>query len=124
MIIIGGGYVAAEFAHVFSAFGTAVTVVNRSDLMLRHEDPDVAARVHRADRPRRSTCGWTPRSSGSSRCDGDGSRCSARRLRTAPTSGWTAEVLLVATGRVPNGDTLDLDARRGRDRRGRVRRRR
>ena len=29
MIIIGGGYVAAEFAHVFSAFGTAVTVVNR-----------------------------------------------------------------------------------------------
>ena len=32
MIIIGGGYVAAEFAHVFSAFGTAVTVVNRSDL--------------------------------------------------------------------------------------------
>ena len=26
MIIIGGGYIAAEFAHVFSAFGTAVTV--------------------------------------------------------------------------------------------------
>ena len=25
MIIIGGGYIAAEFAHVFSAFGTAVT---------------------------------------------------------------------------------------------------
>jgi mycothione reductase len=30
MIIIGGGYVSAEFAHVFSAFGTTVTVVNRS----------------------------------------------------------------------------------------------
>ena len=44
MIILGGGYIAAEFAHVFSAFGTAVTVVNRSDRLLRREDDDVAAR--------------------------------------------------------------------------------
>src|SRR6478672_3207811 len=36
MIIVGGGYVAAEFAHVFHAYGTAVTVLNRSGLMLRH----------------------------------------------------------------------------------------
>lgn len=44
MIIIGGGYIAAEFAHVFSAFETAVTVLNRSDVMLRREDADVAKR--------------------------------------------------------------------------------
>ena len=44
MIIIGGGYVSAEFAHVFSAFGTSVTVLNRSDVLLRREDSDVAKR--------------------------------------------------------------------------------
>ena len=35
MIIVGGGYVAAEFAHIFSSFGTRVTVINRSDRLLR-----------------------------------------------------------------------------------------
>ena len=44
MIIIGGGYIAAEFAHVFSAFGTSVTVLNRSEVMLRREDAEVAKR--------------------------------------------------------------------------------
>ena len=43
-MIIGGGYVAAEFAHVFSAYGCAVTVVNRSDRLLRREDDEVAER--------------------------------------------------------------------------------
>ena len=48
MIIIGGGYVAAEFAHVFSAFGTAVTIINRSAMLLRHEDDDISRRLHRS----------------------------------------------------------------------------
>src|SRR5699024_8191298 len=29
MIIVGGGFIAAEFAHVFSALGTRVTVITR-----------------------------------------------------------------------------------------------
>ena len=44
MIIIGAGYIAAELAHVFSAFGTEVTVLSRSGGMLNAEDADVAAR--------------------------------------------------------------------------------
>ena len=44
MVILGGGYVAAEFAHIFSAYGVAVTIVVRSDRLLRHEDDDVSAR--------------------------------------------------------------------------------
>ena len=44
MIIVGAGYVAAEFAHVFSAYGTAVTVVGRSGAMLRHEDAEISSR--------------------------------------------------------------------------------
>ena len=50
LLILGGGYVAAEFAHVFGSFGTRVTVVNRSGAMLRAGDDEISAAVHR-DRP-------------------------------------------------------------------------
>ena len=53
MIILGGGYVAAEFAHIFSSFGTRVTLINRSDRLLRDEDARRRGAVHRADRPLR-----------------------------------------------------------------------
>jgi mycothione reductase len=43
LLILGGGYVAAEFAHVFGAFGTRVTIAVRSDGMLRHLDDTVSA---------------------------------------------------------------------------------
>jgi mycothione reductase len=42
VIVLGGGYVAAEFAHVFSALGSKVTVINRSAALLRKEDREVS----------------------------------------------------------------------------------
>ena len=42
MIIIGGGFVAAEFAHIFTSFGTDVTLLQRSDVLLKREDADIA----------------------------------------------------------------------------------
>jgi pyruvate/2-oxoglutarate dehydrogenase complex dihydrolipoamide dehydrogenase (E3) component len=80
MIIMGGGYVAAEFAHVFSAFGTAVTVINRSDLMLRKEDPDVATRFTEL-MGRQVDLGWVP---GSSASNGPRARAYAPTSPAAP----------------------------------------
>ena len=42
MTIIGGGYVAAEFAHIFSALGTKVTQVARGPVLLSHHDEDIS----------------------------------------------------------------------------------
>ena len=42
--IIGGGFIAAELGHVFDAYGSRVTLFNRSDILLRAEDDEVAAR--------------------------------------------------------------------------------
>ncbi|MDH3294134.1 MAG: mycothione reductase [Acidimicrobiia bacterium] len=42
--IIGGGFIAAELGHVFSAFGTEVTLFNRSNRLLRTHDRDVSQR--------------------------------------------------------------------------------
>ena len=106
MIIIGGGYVSAEFAHVFSAFGTSVTVLNRSELLLGREDSDVAKRftelLGRRVEVRLETSVEAVKSTGNGRV----------RVQVSGPQGegeaLDAEVLLIATGRSPNGDTLDL----------------
>ena len=106
MVILGGGYVASEFAHVFSAFGTRVTVVNRSAGLLHREDEEVSARFtellgRRLDlRLGRTVTRVEPRDEGRVAvvlADGEG------RSETVE-----ADVLLLAWGRVPNGDLLTL----------------
>ncbi|MFD9958569.1 mycothione reductase [Amycolatopsis sp. NPDC058986] len=106
IVILGGGYIAAEFAHVFASFGVAVTVVNRSGALLRSEDEDVSARFTEL---------------ASQRFDVRLDRKTVRARRTeagialdleGPRGAETveAEQLLIATGRTPNSDLLGLDA--------------
>ncbi|MHA1638293.1 MAG: FAD-dependent oxidoreductase, partial [Candidatus Thorarchaeota archaeon] len=42
MIIVGGGYIATEFAHFFSAVGTEVTIIGRNPYLVKEEDEDVS----------------------------------------------------------------------------------
>ncbi len=42
LVVIGGGFIAAELSHVFGSFGSDVTIVTRGDLMISHHDHDVA----------------------------------------------------------------------------------
>ncbi len=42
MIIIGGGYIAVEFAHFFEAMGARVTIVQRNDRLVPEEEPDIS----------------------------------------------------------------------------------
>ena len=107
LVIVGGGYVASEFAHIFSAFGTKVSVLARSDTLLRAEDADVAHRfteqlgahvdVRLGSRVERVGPG----------ADGHGIRVTGRR--DDKSFSLDADVLLLATGRTPNADTLDLE---------------
>ncbi len=108
IIIVGGGYVAAEFAHVFAAYGTHVTVVARKDVMLRNEDDDVAQRFteilgRRVDLRLGATVT-------SVRTTEDGRPQVTLDNGSGEHQTITADVLLLATGRVPNGDTLNLGA--------------
>lgn len=105
MIIIGGGYIAAEFAHVFSAFGTSVTVLNRSEVMLGREDPEVAKRFTDLLGRRVDVRVNTSVTSVESTDDGR-VRVHVKSLEDQPEP-VSADVLLVATGRTSNGDTMD-----------------
>jgi mycothione reductase len=106
LVIVGGGYIAAEFAHVFSSYGTHVTVVIRGQRMLKQEDVEVSERF--TDLIRRRVDLRTGATVQGVRPAGDGVS-----VTVADGTGEhevTADVLLIATGRRPNGDTLQLDA--------------
>ena len=40
-----GGFIAVEMAHIFSAFGSEVTIVHRGDRLLREMDSDINERI-------------------------------------------------------------------------------
>jgi pyruvate/2-oxoglutarate dehydrogenase complex dihydrolipoamide dehydrogenase (E3) component len=107
LLILGGGYVGLEFSQMFRRFGSEVTVVARGSQLLAREDPDVALEVQKV-------------------LEADGIvillQTEATRVQAAargvllhlrdPAGDKTVagSHLLVAAGRVPNSDRLDLGA--------------
>jgi pyruvate/2-oxoglutarate dehydrogenase complex dihydrolipoamide dehydrogenase (E3) component len=109
LLILGGGYIGLEFGQLFRRFGSRITIIHRAGQLLAREDPDVAEEIARI-------------------LQQDGVEV---LLKAQPTqvrqSGGTIRLevqqgghsrtlvgshLLVATGRVPNSDTLNLKAAR------------
>lgn len=43
LLIIGGGIIGVEFAHIFSAYGSQVTLVSHSPRLVKHEEPEISA---------------------------------------------------------------------------------
>jgi mycothione reductase len=101
MLVLGGGFVSAELAHVFSSFGTRVTVVNRSSRLLRGEDAEISTKFTEIAQQR-----WDVR------LDTEVVKVAEQdggvRATLADGSTVEADLLLVATGRRSNADQLDL----------------
>lgn len=108
LLILGGGPAGCELAQVFARLGVRVTLVQRAAQLLAREDPDVAAFV-------------------AARLEADGVRVLTRtqaesfarqgadlRARIARDDGHAEEVaasaVLIAAGRIPNVETLGLEA--------------
>lgn len=105
LVILGSGYIAAEFAHVFSAFGTSVSVIGRSGRLLKHTDTTISETFTEAVSDKWDLhLGKTPQNV-SSRADGTGAR-----VEFGDGSSVEGDMLLVATGRKPNADLLDAEA--------------
>ena len=105
LAIIGGGFVAAEFAHVFGSFGTAVTILNRSDALLRGEDEEVSARFTALARER-----WDVRLDTTAEKVEEYDGGIRLHLDTdGVAEALDVDMVLVATGRRSNSDGLALD---------------
>ena len=107
LLVIGAGYIAAELGGVMGAFGSKVTFLLRGDTFLRREDHDISSRFTAAY-SRRFDVRTHTRLLGARRENGEvvisleGPNGESSELR--------ADELLVATGRRPNSDQLEVDA--------------
>jgi len=104
LIIIGSGFIAAEFAHVFSSFGTKVTLIARSNLLLRHEDTEIAERFTEIAKNK-----WDVRLQRKT-IRAEKTDTGVKLHMEGPDGAETVEAaqLLVAVGRQPNTDLLDI----------------
>lgn len=102
MLVIGGGYIGAELAHVFSAFGTRVTVSARGGQLLRHLDDDIATAFTASAREQ-----WDVRTSTTVTDLTQGAGGITATLSDG--SEVEVDVVLVATGRQPSTADLGLD---------------
>jgi pyruvate/2-oxoglutarate dehydrogenase complex dihydrolipoamide dehydrogenase (E3) component len=107
LLILGGGYIGLEFGQIFRRFGSRVTIVQSAKQLLAREDSDVADEVAKILRE-----------------DGIEILLSAKSERVSYTEGrirlevsaaeqkrtLEGSHLLVAVGRTPNSDSLNLPA--------------
>ena len=105
IMIVGGGYIANEFAGVFHQFGSHVTLVNRTDVILRHYDQQVVDRLMQISLRKGIDFKFNATIDKIERGE-DGT------LHVAMTGCDDLEVdqLLFATGRQPNTSGLGLEA--------------
>ena len=107
LLVLGGGYVGLEFGQMFSRLGAQVSVVEAGPQLMANEDSDVAAAAHDVLVEEGLHVTLNAR---------------IRRVEATPDGGVAIVLedengerrlagshLLVATGRVPNSDRLDLD---------------
>jgi pyruvate/2-oxoglutarate dehydrogenase complex dihydrolipoamide dehydrogenase (E3) component len=104
LVIIGGSYIALEFAQMYRRFGASVTVIEKGPRLTSREDEDVSATIKEILEAEgidvvvdANAIGFTKRDNGFDVIPRDGA---------APISG---SHLLMAVGRQPNTDDLGLE---------------
>jgi pyruvate/2-oxoglutarate dehydrogenase complex dihydrolipoamide dehydrogenase (E3) component len=103
LVVLGGGPVGCELSQAFARFGSSVSLVDHGDRLLQRDDP-LAVRVLAEQFRRDGIKIWL--GAPVREIDGDGGV--RLHLNDAAGTRLDADALIVATGRRPNIDTLDL----------------
>jgi glutathione reductase (NADPH) len=105
VLIQGAGYIALEFAGIFNALGSTVTVVNRSDKILRGYDEDLTGRLLPIMQARGIEFGFNrPIRKVEKQPDG------SLKVWAGEGEPIVADAVMVATGRRPKTDGLGLES--------------
>lgn len=107
LVILGGGYIAVEYAHFFAAMGTNVTILEMADRLVTGEEPEISKRLEEQLAKRmRVVTGMRVTSVKQQK-----GRIEVTALSTKDQSQqrFRAERVLVALGRVPNTDILQVN---------------
>jgi len=103
--IIGGGYIAAEYGHFFSAMGSRVTIIGRNHQFVPEEEPEVSALAKRELQKHIIIITNHEVRSVENTSDGK-KKLVAVNKETGKEVEVTAEEILVASGRGPNTEIL------------------
>jgi pyruvate/2-oxoglutarate dehydrogenase complex dihydrolipoamide dehydrogenase (E3) component len=107
LLILGGGYIGLEFGQLFLRFGSRVTIIQSAGQLLTREDPDIAGEVAKILQQDGVEVLLKARAIHVRQVD----RSIQLEVQQHGTSTTLAgSHLLVATGRTPNSDTLNLAA--------------
>jgi glutathione reductase (NADPH) len=104
IVIAGGGYIANEFAGIFHQFGSHVTVVNRSDVILRGYDEQMRDRLLQISITKGIEFRFNSTFEKITKRE-DGSL----HLKMQGCDDMEADALLFAVGRTPNTEELGLE---------------
>jgi pyruvate/2-oxoglutarate dehydrogenase complex dihydrolipoamide dehydrogenase (E3) component len=105
LLVMGGGYVGLEFGQMFRRFGSQVTIVHRGDHLLAREDPDVADEIARILDEDGIKVLLNSEAIRASAVNGNVNLTVSSKERETTLEG---SHLLVAVGRQPNTDRLNL----------------
>jgi glutathione reductase (NADPH) len=105
IVIAGGGYIANEFAGIFNELGSKVTMINRSETLLRGYDQQIRDRLIEIASSKGIDFRFRSQISRVEACD-DGKLV----VHTTGNLPITTDCLLFATGRVPNSAGLGVEA--------------
>ena len=108
LAIVGGGYIAAELAHFFGSLGTEVTLIHRRSTMLREEDEDIARRFTEVYQRRFNLLLDSQVSEVRSQGGEISVKVSVQNEGQQHAVEIGVDTLLLATGRVPNTDLLEV----------------
>lgn len=106
LVILGGGIEAVEFAHIFDGLGSEVTLINRSDRLLRRSDDAIATRITEV-LGRRVTIRLNQRVSLIEAAPDGGLYIAAEDHFDIEYS-YQADAVLLCLGRTPNSDILGV----------------
>jgi dihydrolipoamide dehydrogenase len=102
LVIIGGGYIAAEFGHFFDAVGTKVKIVGRNKYLVPQEEPEVSLELKRRLKQRMKV--YTDHEVLKAGIENGEKFVVARDRKTGKQYRIRGEEILVAVGRISNAD--------------------
>jgi mycothione reductase len=108
LTIIGGGYIACELAHFFGALGTKINIIQYKDVLIPNEDEEVSQKFTEIFSKKYNVCvGYETEYV--SRENDNKFHVVAREGISGKSLEIVSDQLLIAAGRIPNSDTLDLE---------------
>lgn len=104
IVIVGGGYIGMEYGHFFSSIGTKTTIVQRPSRILPEEEPEISELL-RSEVSNKIDI-YTDFEAQEVKQEGTQKTLIAKSRMDGTIKEFSAEALMIATGRVSNADLV------------------